>query len=162
VVPGPHELSCTPALHTLELRLDDFFYRSHLSLTLLVVTSPTSGSGNRRFTPLRGISERAGEGEGVGLCESGAFQAGGGAAGHLRQEERGYARPRLGLRDGRAEPGAERPLPGGRERLDELDRLAAEMEEAQDRAARLRHRERGDDGDERQGDNRDERAAAPP
>jgi hypothetical protein len=43
VVPRPHERLRTPALDALQLSLDDFFYRSHLYLTLLVGTLPTSG-----------------------------------------------------------------------------------------------------------------------
>jgi hypothetical protein len=43
VVPRSHERLRTPALDALQLGLDDFFYRSHLCLTLLVGTFPTSG-----------------------------------------------------------------------------------------------------------------------
>ena len=64
-------------------------------------------------------------------------------------------------RDHRPEPRRQRPLVGARQRLDDLDRCGAEMEEAEDRAARLRHRERGGDcSDCRDGNRSRERPAA--
>jgi hypothetical protein len=79
-----------------------------------------------------------------------------------REREAGDERPRLRERDDRAESGGERALLGGRQRVDELDRVAAEVEEAEDRAARLRHREGGGEGNERERHRNEQRPAAAP
>ena len=61
-----------------------------------------------------------------------------------RQQERRHEDARASASvDRRAEPRVERPLLRGRQRVDELDLVGADVEEAEDRAARLRHRERG-------------------
>ena len=64
-----------------------------------------------------------------------------------------------GPRDDRPDVRPERPLLRAGQPLDALDRDAAEMEEAQDRPARLRHRERRGERDEQDGQCEHEPAA---
>jgi hypothetical protein len=82
-----------------------------------------------------------------------------GLAAQVRQEH-GHAQGSFGLalRHRPAEADGERALLGGRKGRDELDRGAAEVEEAQDRTACLRHRECDPDCHERERDRDDEQA----
>ena len=78
------------------------------------------------------------------------------------QERAAEGAPCPGVVDRAAEPGGQRPLLGLRQRVDPLDRNAAQVEEAQDRAPRLRDGEGGCERDDRERDRDDERTTTRP
>ncbi len=86
------------------------------------------------------------------------YSVGGGF--ELREQKLVHEDTRIRARHRRAESRGERPLLGPWQRADELDPVGAEVEEAEDRAARLRHGKRG--GNRRQRDRCDERPAPSP